>query len=224
MKNLIKFFFVIPIIYIFVMFVIELFVAIMLNFPRDSIIINILFQIFSIFLGLIIYILIYKTILIKCDFSFKLFTSVRTELKEWKRIKGEINESKFLLFFVIFCLICLSFISSILSFYLQGKLGTNIIFSFRIGVIALFAPVFEEFIFRKLFFYYCEINKIKHTVILNIVFFSFIHIIPSLSIIILGIILAYIYIKFNSLILNIFIHFGFNLLGIFLPILLNYIR
>ena len=112
-------------------------------------------------------------------------------------------------------------VSNIIIFFVRRKFGI----ATQINVITyleyLVAPLIEEYIFRTMFFDYCEKNTINRFIMLNVIIFSLAHIVPMPYVIILGIMLAYTYKKYNSLILNTTLHFLFNLLGMIIMLILN---
>ena len=166
----------------------------------------------------------YKVIISKCNFSYRLGESIKKEWTEKKNIYEKVRREKktFILIIVLFVIVIIMWY--FFSDYISRKIGIYPSKKPFLELSFLFIPVFEEFIWRKIYFDYCESNQIKHAFALNVIIFSFAHIIPMPYVFILGAILAYCYKKYNSLILNTAIHFLFNFLGIFLPIILNYIR
>ena len=186
-----------------------------------SLLIQILFNILILFTDSLGYFFMYRAVLSKCDFSYKLRDTIKNEWEVKKNIREKINENKLNFFFIIFSILICHVIWFITIFFLRKKIGgfsnTNPFLDFS----ALFIPIFEEFIFRKIYFDYCKLYNIKHTYALNIIIFSFAHIVPLPYHFILAAVLAYCYKKFDSLLLNIIIHFLFNLIGIFIPSILS---
>ena len=84
-----------------------------------------------------------------------------------------------------------------------------------------FPAFFEELIFRESFFYYSKKISVSHLYILNIILFSFTHIIPTPSIILLGVLLTILYKKYNSFFINFLFHFFYNLFIIFISLKLR---
>ncbi|MCF0124362.1 MAG: CPBP family intramembrane metalloprotease [Clostridia bacterium] len=177
--------------------------------------IQILFNILLLLLQSIVYFLIYKIILLKCDFSFGLIDSLREEWKERKKT-FEILKVERKYFLIIFLLILLCQISWIFfCVFLSKKLETPPTKTPFLDISYLIVPIFEEFICRKIYFTYCNYTKEKDAYFHNVLIFSFLHMAPMPPQIALAIMLTHCYKKYESLSLNILIHFVFNFIGIF---------
>jgi len=229
-KRLFKVFLGIPVIFTLLMAAISIFetevVVSLLGNPetKNPQIIQVLFNFLILISDCLIYFLMYKTILSKCNFSYRLGESIKKEWTEKKNIYEKVKKDKktFILIIALFVIIVIMWY--FFSDYISRKIGIYPSKKPFLELSFLFVPIFEEFIFRKIYFQYCEINKIKHAFSLNVVIFSFAHIIPMPYVFLLGVILAYCYKKYNSLILNTVVHFLFNLLGLSIPLILRLIR
>ncbi|HOE08149.1 MAG TPA: CPBP family intramembrane metalloprotease [Treponemataceae bacterium] len=229
-KRIFKLFLGIPVIFALLMAGITVLVSETAAFLlRDFKIINpqiilILFNFLLIITDSSIYFLMYRVILSKCNFSYRLGESIKKEWIEKKNICEKVKKDKrtFILIIVLFMILIIMWY--FFSDYISSKTGIYPEKKPFLELSLLVAPIFEEFIFRKIYFEYCEINKVKHAFFINVIVFSFAHITPMPYVFLLGVILAYCYKKYNSLILNTAIHFLFNLLGLTLPPILNYFR
>ena len=196
MKSIIKIFVLIP---VFISILVGLFsllfglglvyVERLINNEKVSLIVNLTN---SCLWKIVTYMIIYKVIIKKLNYE-------RINLKDMNipnyGLTGFVNHSNENLIY-LGKIIVLLFISALIENFLSKFFST--IFHLTLAKItywnllsATFIPaIFEEIIFRNIFFRYCEDNKIERIVLLNIICFSFCHIIPTFSIIVLGIILA----------------------------------
>lgn len=179
--------------------------------------INILILLIDVFF----YFLMCKKILSKCNFSYRLTDSLKEEWKNQKRIFEILKNEKNTLILILLSFIILQVAHYFFSIYLTGEIDISINKRPFLELSYLFVPIFEEFIFRKVYFDYCCIYNVKHTYVINILVFSFAHIFPMPHIFVLATILTYCYKKYESLSLNIILHFIFNCLGIILPMFLD---
>ena len=181
------------------------------------------FNLFFCVLSILVYFVIYKIILVKTEFTYGLGDSIKREWADRKKLYDVIGKTKKQFLIIILLTVLIAVVFSFISLYLQKKFGLSKDITI-VEISFLFVPIFEEFIFRKVYFEYCEIYKVKYAFFLNVIIFSFAHIIPMPYVFLLGVILAYCYKKYNSLILNTVIHFLFNLLGLSIPFILKLIR
>lgn len=220
-KRLFKIFFGIPVCYILLFVLSELLISksIFIFFVKESTsfetvnVIRISLNLFFCILGMLIYVVIYRTILSKCDFCYYLGESIKREWCKRNAIIDKIKNSKFFFSIVLVLSVSLVIISGCSNFFYNRKHGIQANFSISFNMQSLVAPIFEEFIWRKIYFEYCERYNINHSILLNIIIFSFSHLIPRYYVILLGIILTYTYKKYDSLLINTLIHFLFNSAG-----------
>lgn len=224
MKSIIKIFLLIP---VFISILVGLFsllfslglvyVERLINNEKVSLIVNLTN---SCLWKIVTYMIIYKVITKKLNYE-------RINLKEMNipnyGLTGIVNHSNENLIYlgkIIVLLFISALIENCLSKFFSSKFHLALAKTTYWNLLsATFIPaIFEEIIFRNIFFRYCEDNKIERIVLLNIICFSFCHIIPTFSIIVLGIILAYTYKKNHSIIINMFLHFFYNTVVIILAI------
>ena len=228
-RRLFKLFLGIPVISTLLMAVIAVLVLVTVVFIlRDFGITNLQsilmpFNLFVSISNILVYFVIYKIILVKTNFTYGLGDSIKREWADRKKLYDVIGKTKKQFLIITLLTVIIAVVFSFISLYLKKKFGVSKDITI-VEISFLFVPIFEEFIFRKIYFQYCEINKIKHAFILNVIIFSFAHIIPMPYVFLLGVILAYCYKKYDSLILNTVIHFLLNLLGLSIPLILKLIR
>lgn len=218
-NQIIKKFLGIPIVFAILMGVITNIISrnatsFILNFGLSfSFIIQLFCNILILFVDSMGYFFMYKCILSKCDFFYRLRDITREEFENKENIFKKIKNNKLSLFKIIFVIVICQIVWFIVLYYYHKAKGgyMNNILLFDI---VLFIPIFEEFIFRKIYFDYCKINNVKNAYELNIIIFSFLHIIPMPTHFVLAATLAYCYKKFDSLLLNIIIHFMYNFMGV----------
>lgn len=229
MKKLFYLFLILPILFTLPMGVITVFLSeIAMSFIKNPDINNsnfflILFNFLITLLNSLLFFLLCKTICTKCNSSHSISNSIQVEWKERKNIIHKFIESKrtsiFIFFFLVIIVIFWYFLSTFICKLTNLQTNQDLTFNFQY----LITPLFEEFIFRKVYFEYCDNNHIKYDFVLNVLLFAFSHIIPTPNHFLLGIILTYSYKKYKSLILTTFIHLFYNLLSMSLPLLLDYI-
>ena len=172
-------------------------------------------------LGILIYIWMYKRIQKKTEYPISLTDTIKNDWLRKREVCNSIGNSKLFFFSILAATVSLAVVSNIIIFFVRRKFGI----ATQINVITyleyLVAPLIEEYIFRTMFFDYCEKNTINRFIMLNVIIFSLAHLVPMPYVIILGIMLAYTYKKYNSLILNTTLHFLFNLLGMIIMLILN---
>ena len=224
MKSIIKIFVLIP---VFISILVGLFsllfglglvyVERLINNEKVSLIVNLTN---SCLWKIVTYMIIYKVIIKKLNYE-------RINLKDMNipnyGLTGFVNHSNENLIYlgkIIVLLFISALIETFLSKFFSSKFHLALAKTTYWNLLsATFIPaIFEEIIFRNIFFRYCEDNKIERIVLLNIICFSFCHIIPTFSIIVLGIILAYTYKKYHSIIINMLLHFFYNTVVIILAI------
>ncbi|MBO4640362.1 MAG: CPBP family intramembrane metalloprotease [Treponema sp.] len=229
MKQIFKFFLLIPVLFALLMCVINILVLkyivfFLENSEFNSFIKQFVYNIIIILSDCVLYFFMYRFICYKCSSSSRIWYSIKQEWVEKIELCKKIKEDKLLLILIVFLLIILQVTWFYLSDYIYRKLGISPKRNTLQDFSYLFIPIFEEFIFRKLFFDYCDKNPTKHIFVLNVMIFAFAHLMPMPTHYFLGIILTYCYIKYKSILLNTSLHVLYNFLGLFLPPLLNYIK
>ena len=161
-------------------------------------------------LGILIYIWMYKRIQKKTEYPVSLTATIKNDWLSKKELYSSISNSKLFFFSMLAATVVLAMVSNLIIFYVRRHFGISTQVNVITYIEYLVAPLIEEYIFRTMYFDYCERNSINRVISLNVIIFSLAHLIPMPYVIILGIMLAYTYKKYNSLILNTTIHFLFK--------------
>ena len=171
--------------------------------------------------GILVYIWMYKRIQKKTEYPVSLTDTIKNDWRNKKELFSSIGNSKLFISLIFAATVVLAMVSNLIIFYVRRHFGISTQVNVITYIEYLVAPLIEEYIFRTMYFDYCERNSINRVISLNVIIFSLAHLIPMPYVIILGIMLAYTYKKYNSLILNTTIHFLFNLLGMIIMLILN---
>ena len=172
-------------------------------------------------LGILIYIWMYKRIQKKTEYPVSLTDTIKNDWLRKREVFNSIGSSKLFFFSILAATVALAVVSNLIIFYVRRYFGISTQINVITYIEYLVAPLIEEYIFRTMYFDYCEKNTINRVILLNVIIFSLAHLVPMPYVIILGIMLAYTYKKYDSLVINTIIHFLFNFLGMMLMLILN---
>ena len=208
-KRLFKIFLGIPVLYVILTAIpeaiLELKAETLIENPetKNPLVMHIVFNFLIFFIYILLFYFITRTIFSKCGFSYSLKETIKKEWTERKNVWSQIKNDKYkiILIFILYMIFMIFY-----QFVWNSIFGRKKLSFYEYDFII--CPVCEEFIFRKIYFDYCSKNsRLKHVYVLNVIIFALAHIIALPDKFIGGAMFTYCYKKYNSLLLNIAVHF-----------------